>query len=290
MRRWPLVAVTLVAIVVGVVLALDMLGGRHVDETRRVRNHLAGVSRALRVAPPSWLTAEQGKARATTLDWLDEYRERGVFPHNHVVEGRRVPVFVDPHGTPCAVGYLLLRSGEHDLVEEIVRTDNLVRVPQLRDDPRVASWLARRGITLEEAAWIQPQYGPEPPPDDPRRPDDDRRGYGVATVGASVVSAAMASYTAAVGRDAGAPWVDLLSFGTTMGHAYVLAERDEADPGWTTWVNVGGLAVSVRTLIARMTYRGDASPDGGGRHTRARLHPFVRPALGRTELGVVLRH
>lgn len=30
--------------------------------------------------------------------------------------GLVVPVFVDPHRTPCAVGYLMLRSAEHTLV------------------------------------------------------------------------------------------------------------------------------------------------------------------------------
>lgn len=148
MRRSSLIVVTLAVVVAGTGLASEPDEGG-VEETRRIRTHLSGVSRSLHAATPSSLTAEQRKARATTLRWLDEYRDRGAFPHNHVVEGSRVSVFVDPHGTPCAVGYLMLRSGEDELVEEIVRTDNLVRVRELRHDPRVASWLATRGITLE---------------------------------------------------------------------------------------------------------------------------------------------
>lgn len=294
MHRSLLVAVISVAIVGAAVLASNPVEDGAIDETQRIRDHLATVSRALRARAPSSLTGQERTARETTLEWLDEYRQRGLFPHNHVVEGRRVPVFVDPHGTPCAVGYLMLRSGEHDLVEEIVRRDNLVRVPELRDDPRLASWLASRGITLEEAAWIQPTYGYDPDrPDGYWPPDDDPPVYEVATVGASIVSAAMASYTAAVGRGAGSPWVEGLTFGSTMGHAYLLAARDGAGPGWTTWVNVGGLAASVGTLIARMTYRGDlddATSDGGGQDAQAGLHAFVRPGLGRTELGLVFRH
>jgi hypothetical protein len=70
------------------------------------------------------------------LDALRACRIRGRFPHNHHhPEGRRRPVpvarsytaraghspiFVDEHGTPCAVGYLIHVTGRDDLINAIL--------------------------------------------------------------------------------------------------------------------------------------------------------------------------
>lgn len=128
----------------------------------RIRLHLGKVESALRARDVDGLSAGQRARRATALDWLREYRLRGVFPHNLTHPGRRVPVFVDEHGTHCAVGYLLKRSGETELIEHVVAADNNVRVMELAGSDRLRSWLEATGLTLEEAAWIQPKYGPPP--------------------------------------------------------------------------------------------------------------------------------
>ncbi|WP_419165712.1 hypothetical protein [Candidatus Palauibacter sp.] len=127
-------------------------------ETRRIRGHLLDVERALRGRATGALTEAQRERRNAALHWLREYRERGSFPHNHTHAGGRVPVFVDEHGTPCAVAYLLQRSGRENLVTEIADADNNVYAWELAGDARFSEWLDETGLTLEEAARIQPGY------------------------------------------------------------------------------------------------------------------------------------
>ncbi len=129
-------------------------------EVRRIQGHLLDVERALRSRGTEGLNAAQLERRNTALNWLREYRERGEFPHNHTLDDGRVPVFVDGHGTPCAVAYLLQRSGRESLVSEVASTDNNVYAWELADDPRFSEWLDETGLTLAEAARIQPGYGP----------------------------------------------------------------------------------------------------------------------------------
>ncbi|MXW68074.1 MAG: hypothetical protein F4Z72_13885, partial [Gemmatimonadales bacterium] len=127
-------------------------------EARRIEGHLRDVEEALRRKATDALSAAQRERRNTALNWLREYRERGEFPHNHTHAGGRVPVFVDEHGTPCAVAYLLQRSGRENLVREIAGADNNVYAWELADDGRFSEWLDEMGLTLEEAARIQPNY------------------------------------------------------------------------------------------------------------------------------------
>ncbi|WP_423929274.1 hypothetical protein [Candidatus Palauibacter sp.] len=127
-------------------------------ETRRIQGHLLDVERALRGRATGALTEAQRERRKTALNWLREYRERWKFPHNHTHSGARIPVFVDEHGTPCAVAYLLQRSGRGSLVREIANADNNVYAWELAGDERFSEWLDETGITLEEAARIQPGY------------------------------------------------------------------------------------------------------------------------------------
>jgi hypothetical protein len=257
-------------------------------EVARIQAHLQAVNRALRATTTEHLTLEQREARATVLDWLDEYRSAGVFPHNHVRPGERVPVFVDPHGTPCAVGYLMLRSGEEELVEEIVRTDNLVRVHALRDDLRVARWLGAHGLTLDEAARIQPTY--DGFPWDPGPIPRVSRSYRPATVGLSVATAALASYAMMSNPLAGTPWADLMTLGTAAGHSVLLANagRSEAmEPGWAIGLNVFGLVTSVGSVASRIVRRDHAQPTAT---PALAVRPYVAPGPYGTEVGFVMRH
>ena len=129
-----------------------------VDEIGRVRRHLEGAERMLASRDLSTLARQQCDARARRTAELREYRLRGVFPHNHR-QHERTPVFVDEHGTRCAMAYLIERSGEKDLVARIAASRNLSRIRDLADDAELAAWLVRNGLTLAEAARIQPQYG-----------------------------------------------------------------------------------------------------------------------------------
>ena len=128
-------------------------------ETRRIQGHLLDVEGVLRRRATDALSASQRERRNTALNWLREYRERGEFPRNHTHADARVPVFVDEHGTPCAVAYLLQKSGREDLVREIASADNNVYAWELAGDARFSDWLDETGLTLGEAARIQPQYG-----------------------------------------------------------------------------------------------------------------------------------
>jgi len=127
-------------------------------EARRIEGHLRDVEGALRRRSTDALSAAQRERRNTALNWLREYRERGEFPHNHTHAAGRVPVFVDEHGTPCAVAYLLQRSGREDLVREVASADNNVYAWELAADARFSEWLDETGLTLGEAARIQPNY------------------------------------------------------------------------------------------------------------------------------------
>lgn len=128
-------------------------------ERARIAAHLARVEVNLRATDVASLARAQRSARARNLDVLQEYRERGLFPHNHVVMGHRTPVFVDEHGTQCAVGFLIARSGRSDLTQRIARTRNLARIAELAGDPEMQDWLDLAGLTLVEAGMIQPAYG-----------------------------------------------------------------------------------------------------------------------------------
>lgn len=261
-------------------------GGAFEDaEVARIQDHLGGVLRSLQTDPPAHLTPRQLAARRTAIGWLEEYRAAGRFPHNHVHPEGRVPVFVDPHGTPCAVGYLMLRSGEHELVEEIVRTDNLVRVPELAGDERLGAWLDEHGLTLAEAARIQPMYQPQPPP---QMPVVHARYDEPVTVGLSVATAALASYAAMVEPREGRPWLDALMIGTTVGHTALLVNagtNDVEDEGWVIGLNVVGALVALGSTVVRALGRDDVETG----QAEAGVQAFVAPGRYGTEVGFSVR-
>jgi hypothetical protein len=145
--------------------AVLVLGGRAVashpapaGEVARIQAHLETVERELLARDVGHLSAAQRAARARHVRVLREYREAGVFPHNHDFPGERVPYFVDEHGTLCAMAYLVSRSGRPDLVERVAATRNNAYVPELAEDAELAAWLREAGLSLEEAARIQPTY------------------------------------------------------------------------------------------------------------------------------------
>lgn len=136
-------------------------------ETERIRAHLANVERTLLANDITHLNDAQRQNRTRHIAVLRAYRERGVFPHNHDVPGR-VPVFIDEHGTHCAVGHLIAQSGHAALARRIAGERNLARVPELADISELVAWLDDAGLSLDEAAAIQPAYnGPplQPPPE-----------------------------------------------------------------------------------------------------------------------------
>lgn len=129
-------------------------------ETNRVRAHLLAAEQRLRARGNGQLTRAQTRRRTANIAVLGEYRARGQYPHNTEFPGRRVPYFMDSEGRLCALSYLMARSGERDLVNQVAATDNNSYVAELAGNVEVMQWLAREGLTLEEAALIQPMHGP----------------------------------------------------------------------------------------------------------------------------------
>ena len=127
-----------------------------------IQAHLASVERELLSADVSKLTPAQLERRNHHIAVLADYREQCLFPQNHQYPDRLVTIFVDDHGTHCAVGHLMAEDGEDALVRLIRDTRNTATIWELADDreigPVVQQWLVDNGLSLYEAARIQPSY------------------------------------------------------------------------------------------------------------------------------------
>ncbi len=100
---------------------------------------------------------ELAQARKRQIDELRNYLSSSRFPQNHDFPQANVPYFVDQRGSACAVAYLLIRSGYSELVEEIRKTNNHVRIADVHQGPLI-DWILFSGLTQEECALIQPTY------------------------------------------------------------------------------------------------------------------------------------
>jgi len=136
--------------------ASEPIGAIEADRAR-IQRHLADVERELRARDVNDMPEDLRRARAANLDRLHEYWVKGVFPHNDSFVGRRVPFFIDTEGRACAVAYLALESGGTEAAHEVAAGMNNARVHDMTS-PALGQWLAHSGLTLEEAARIQPDY------------------------------------------------------------------------------------------------------------------------------------
>jgi antitoxin component YwqK of YwqJK toxin-antitoxin module len=121
-----------------------------------VQSHLSCVIPILRANPTAQLNEEQLSTRRQMIETLDAYRLAKTFPLNHY-RHERIPVFIDEHGTHCAVGYLMMMSGYEDLAQRIAHSDNYVWVKDIKD-PEALAWQEYSGFTLEELKLIQGAY------------------------------------------------------------------------------------------------------------------------------------
>jgi hypothetical protein len=129
-------------------------------ERARVQAHLDGALERLAERDLASLAPAQRAARAARIEALRAYRDAGRFPKNHRV-GARVPIFVDAEGTRCAMAHLIASTGRPEdqaLVEAVARARNLATISELADTPRLLAWLETHGLTVAEAAAIQPAY------------------------------------------------------------------------------------------------------------------------------------
>jgi hypothetical protein len=130
-------------------------------EVARLRAHFDSVDAELRHAKALQSTPSQRAARATLIDWLQDYRDAGRFPRNDRFPELAMPFFRDGHGALCARAYLIGRSGRRDLVDRIATTRNNAFIAELANDPALRAWLDSVGVSVTEAARIQPTYAPK---------------------------------------------------------------------------------------------------------------------------------
>jgi hypothetical protein len=131
------------------------------DEAERIAAHLHAVDAYLVRTTPEGLSADQLEHRSAGLLALNTYADQGVFPRNRVLPYRN-PIFIDPFGTACAVGQLMITSGASDLA---ARIDAEMETAYIREMhwPAIDEWANTNGFTSEELAWIQPGYAPPIP-------------------------------------------------------------------------------------------------------------------------------
>lgn len=128
--------------------------------SNRVQKHLISVLKKLEKADTSSLSELQKLNRQKILGYLREYINLGEYPINDTSFSRHA-IFRDKFGNYCAVGYLFHRYGNDSIVDEIEANNNLVYINEITDE-RYLQAITDMGITVDEAAMIQPTYGFDP--------------------------------------------------------------------------------------------------------------------------------
>lgn len=126
------------------------------NEQERIRMHLLLVETILRDRTPRKMDPVAKAHRLSLLDALHDYALQGRFPKNHSLKDR-TPFFIDVHGTACAVGHLLIESGENAFAEHIKDVQNNAYIREM-NFPELPAWADAHGFSVDELAWIQPGY------------------------------------------------------------------------------------------------------------------------------------
>lgn len=126
-------------------------------EVARVHAHLTRVEHELRLSTPSSLTPAQREGREQVLQLLRRYAEAEQYPIN-TVSTSMTPIFVDPEGRRCAMAAILEGTGSTTLVARVAGQNNLAYVEELAADPELSAWLEAHGLSVVEAARVQPTY------------------------------------------------------------------------------------------------------------------------------------
>ena len=262
-------------------------GSIEAREAERLVAHFARVEQELLARDVSALTPKQQAARAEQIRRLRGYAEAGEFPRNDFHPGTRVPYFRDARGTLCAMAFLIAASGRGDIVDHIARTRNYAYLPELVDVPGLAGWLEDNGLTVAEAARIQPAYDGWPclgcGPDEPvKKPSSRYLGASALTTGLSGVSIALNARSA--DRRSSGPWSGVLGLGAGAASVVLGAVRI-GEPGWengavVAWnLGVGAAA----TILGVRALSQHPSPERAAAR-RLRIVPTAlandRPAIG----------
>src|ERR1051326_986852 len=126
------------------------------DDQALISTDLILVEQFLRGRDVSGLSRELREERTRNLDEFHAYIMAGNFPMNYDHEERR-PCFIDRDGGVCAVGNLLVRSGEKKLAYYLAQ-HNLYDYVKDMNVEELAEWQKTSGLTVEELSLIQPTY------------------------------------------------------------------------------------------------------------------------------------
>lgn len=128
------------------------------DEKELIKTHLLLVELELSNKNTNHLNQTQQRNRNKLLNELKQYAEQSVFPINtrHKV---RTPYFIDDVGTACAVGQLIIKSGNKEFAQSISKAYNYSLIEDM-PSAKLKDWAKEHGFTLQELKWIQPAYGP----------------------------------------------------------------------------------------------------------------------------------
>jgi hypothetical protein len=136
---------------------VEQVDERPKREALRVARHIRRAEHCLAERNAAGLSPLRRVVRTLLRRELARYRSAARFPQNRDFAGP-TPHFVDANGNRCAVAHLLELSGEAALVRRIASERNHARVLELANEPRLVAWLDAAGLTLNEAARIQPSY------------------------------------------------------------------------------------------------------------------------------------
>ena len=87
-------------------------------EQELIQIHLQLVEQELRNRETKHLNDAQKQKRKAALDILHQYWQKGIFPQN-LFHTSRTPYFIDHIGTACAVGQLIIETGNEEIANKI---------------------------------------------------------------------------------------------------------------------------------------------------------------------------
>ena len=147
---------------IGDISYFDRFGSGNVKplgNIERIQLHLEYVDKVLRDAPTEHLSTSQKKRRENIIEKLREYRLNGEFPqHNTASASRKTqPRFIDHEGTFCAIGQLMVETGDKELAERINDEYEYEYVENIRS-AELVQWASSHGLSVRDCAMIQPAY------------------------------------------------------------------------------------------------------------------------------------
>jgi hypothetical protein len=257
-------------------------------EVLRLQAHFDSVGAEMRARGTLRLTREQRASRSQLIEWLRDYRSAATFPLNDGVSSGPVPIFRDSRGVLCAMAYLIHRSGRTDLVDDISANRNTAYVAELADDARLIAWLDSTGLTVAEAARIQPAYNPPPPTSE--RESGVSGGYAAASLALS------GGAIAGIAVNAVSPSRMSGIFGMIAGTVALMNGVSRLDEAHDTR-RLAAMNTAIGALSMGVAFRGIFAPRSShqsiarseGRLADVTLWPTTVASLGRPQLGLALR-